>query len=266
MKPWRPLIVMMTVLSRPGCGYTDTDLGFQAGGSANPIPEGYWKVCGIFAGRMEECHILRNERAVVGGGVFYGTAGVVSVYAVRPLKDDHFVYQTHFKASLTEAFFYALGRTEKDGSVSLSSPDCRFPRKIVDEISAVGLSFPLPIPFLPRSCAVRNASSDSILMEFTILSKHRDWQSDASRKLVPMSDAEGAEAFEAERKGDGAGGGRRTQQDRCGRAGSEPDGAGRRFEVLPLVVVMEDRPICPGPAPASRKRRCDDRSCSVGSL
>ena len=42
-----------------GCIYTETDLDFRHDASLNLIAEGYWKACGIFAGKLEECHILK---------------------------------------------------------------------------------------------------------------------------------------------------------------------------------------------------------------
>lgn len=184
----------------PGCVYTETDLGFPVAGAAKVIPAGYWQVCGIFAGKSEECHVVKNEPGSAGQGTFRGTAGVVSVYSLRWLDDEHFVYQTHLKASLKEAFFYALGHVESDRSVFLSSPDCRFPRPITDEFDAAGLSFSLSLPFLPRSCAARGATADNIVREFAILARHRGWQPDVSRRLVMMTEADGARAFEAEKR------------------------------------------------------------------
>jgi hypothetical protein len=108
------------------------------------------------------------------------------------------VYQTQLTANFGTAYFYALGQLKEDGSLTLRSPDCNFSADIRRELSTRRLSLPFAVPFVPRSCTVGNATADSITSQFEVLSRHRDWTSDVERRLFPLSDAEGSEAFHKE--------------------------------------------------------------------
>lgn len=179
-----------------GCVYTDTSLDFAESESFHPLPPGYWRMCLKAPKQREDCHVLRHDVPAGNGGVFVGTAGAVSTYAARQLNERTFVYQTHMQVGFNQAYFYALARILENGDVVLTSPDCHFSEALMQKFRAAGIRF----PFFSRSCAVANATAESLVAEMRILAEDKSWGFDQQQILTALPATQGLAEFDGEKR------------------------------------------------------------------